>query len=152
VKISVALAGIQRLYIDTAPFIYYIEKHPDYGPVVRRIFEVINTSQIEVLTSVITLAETLTKPLKSGDKTVEQAYRALLQHTQHVTLLPVTVAVADETANLRARYNLRTPDALQLAAALDERCDTFLTNDLTLRRITEVKILILDDLALDPPT
>ena len=29
-NISVALAGVQRLYIETAPLIYYVEENPTY--------------------------------------------------------------------------------------------------------------------------
>jgi predicted nucleic acid-binding protein len=46
---------------------------------------------------------------------------------------------------LRARYNLRTPDALQVATALVRRCEAFLTNDARLKRVTEIRVLTLDD-------
>jgi predicted nucleic acid-binding protein len=49
---------------------------------------------------------------------------------------------------LRARYNLRTPDALQISAALETSCQAFLTNDTQLKRVTELRMLILDELEL----
>jgi len=97
------------------------------------------------------LTETLTKPLKVADKAVEQAYRSLLQNTEHITLISVTDQVAERAAHLRAQYNLRTPDALHVAAAIDQSCDAFLTNDFTLRRITELRVLVLDELEIDQP-
>ena len=60
--------------------------------------------------------------------------------------MPVNEAIAARAAHLRAIYNLRTPDALQVAAALDANCDAFLTNDRGLKRVEELKILFLDDL------
>jgi len=47
---------------------------------------------------------------------------------------------------LRAKYRLQLPDALQLAVALVSRCDVFLTNDARLKQISEVRVLLLDDL------
>ncbi|MBC7814560.1 MAG: type II toxin-antitoxin system VapC family toxin, partial [Burkholderiales bacterium] len=148
-KISSSLAAVQRLYIETSPFIYYVENHPIYSDKMDNIFDGINARQIEVLSSVITLSETLTKPLKTGDKVVEQAYRALFQQTHYITLLPINISVAERTADLRARYNLKTPDALHLAAALDSGCNAFLTNDLALKRVTEIHVLALDEMDLD---
>jgi predicted nucleic acid-binding protein len=149
VRISNALVNIQHLYIETSPFIYYVENYPVYANKMDAIFEIVNTKPIEVITSVVTLAETLTKPLKTGDKTVEQAYRTLLQQTQNIALIPITAQIAERTADLRSRYNLRTPDALHIAAALDFGCGAFVTNDFALQRVKELPILILDDLEFD---
>ena len=41
--------------------------------------------------------------------------------------------------------------ALHVAAAIDASCDAFLTNDLGIKRVTEIKILVLDELELAPP-
>ncbi len=147
-KIADALASVQQLYIETAPIIYYAEDHHDYSDKMQAIFLRVNMGSIEAVTSVITLTETLAKPLKTGDKIVEQAYRSLLQHTQNIRLIPIDADVAERAADFRARYNLRTPDALHLATALASSCQAFLTNDLTFRRVSELSILILDDLEL----
>jgi predicted nucleic acid-binding protein len=45
-------------------------------------------------------------------------------------------------------YNLTLPDALQVAAALQAQCDGFLTNDSALGRVTELRVLLLNDLEL----
>ncbi len=54
--------------------------------------------------------------------------------------------IADTAAELRARFRLRTPDALQLATAIETGCGAFLTNDHASRRVTDIRVLILDDL------
>jgi predicted nucleic acid-binding protein len=43
---------------------------------------------------------------------------------------------------------LTLTDALQVAAALNAGCGTFLTNDVTLKRVTELRVLLLDELEL----
>ena len=81
---------------------------------------------------------------------VEQAYRTLLQSTKHVTLLPISTPVADRAAKVRSQYNLRTPDALHVASAIEAGCDALLTNDRALRHISEIRVFLLDELELDP--
>jgi predicted nucleic acid-binding protein len=49
---------------------------------------------------------------------------------------------------ISARYSLRTPDALQVATALAAGCAALLTNDVRLQRVTELRVLVLDELEL----
>ena len=98
--------------------------------------------------SVITLTEVLTLPKRLGNTLVEQAYRDLLLNSRNFTLLPIDIQAAEIAADLRARYNLRTPDAIQIAAALSAGCEAFLTNDAALKRVTELRVLTLDELEL----
>ena len=43
---------------------------------------------------------------------------------------------------------MRLPDALQIAVAIQEGCEAFLTNDRRLARVAELRVLLLDDLEL----
>lgn len=78
--------------------------------------------------------------------TQETGYRNLLLATPGIVSRIVDSAVATTAAALRARYGLKTPDALQVATALTENCEAFLTGDKGLRRVTELRVLVLDDL------
>ena len=148
-KISEALEGIQRLYTETAPLIYYVEENPTYVAKMDAIITAIEDRPIEAVSSVITLTEVLTRPFKLGNANLAQEYRDILLHSGEFRLLPVTSRLAESAADLRARYNLRTPDALHVAASIDARCDAFLTNDTGIKRVTEVAVLVLDELELD---
>jgi predicted nucleic acid-binding protein len=149
VKISDALEGIQRLYTETAPLIYYVEENPTYVAKMDAIIEAIEDRPIEAVSSVITLTEVLTRPVKLGNARLEREYRDILLHSGGFRLLTITARIAESAAALRARYNLRTPDALHVAAAIDVRCDAFLTNDIGIKRVTEITVLVLDELELD---
>jgi len=149
VKISDALEGIQRLYTETAPLIYYVEEHPTYVAKMDAIIATIEERPIEAVSSVITLTEVLTHPLKLGNARLVLEYRDILLNSGRFRLLQVTSRIAESAADLRARYNLRTPDALHVAAGIDARCDAFLTNDTGIKRVTEIAVLVLDELELD---
>ena len=145
-RLGTALGGVTRLGLDTAPVVYLVEMHPRYGPLVLEIFDRMARGRLRAVTSVVTLAEVLVRPFQRGDVRLEASYRNLLQRSANVDLLPIADEVAARAAELRARYRLRLADALQVALALQASCEAFLTNDLTLRRVTELRILLLDEL------
>jgi predicted nucleic acid-binding protein len=148
VKIDDALTGVGQLCIETAPFIYYTENRAGYVDKMRAIFQRAVDEHIAIVTSTITLTECLTKPQRDNDTGLITAYKAMLRATHRVRLVSVDDTVAGRAADLRARYNLRTPDALHIATALVTGCDAFLTNDLRLKRVTEIRVLALDELEL----
>jgi predicted nucleic acid-binding protein len=114
VKISDALGGIQRLYTETAPLIYDVEEIPTYVAKMDAMIGAIEDSPIEAVSSVITLTEVLTHPLKLGNARLVQAYCDILLNSRRFRLLPITSRIAESAAALRARDNLRTPDALHV--------------------------------------
>lgn len=140
------LADVNRLFLDTAPFIYFVEKHSTYLDRCREIFQRINAGEIIGVSSVITLTEVLPVPIRDGDNQIEKAYRNILLNSRNFSLIVIGNSVAERAARLRARYRLRTSDALQIASALIAGCDAFLTNDRGLVRVTDLKILVIDDL------
>lgn len=150
-NIGDALAGIQRLYTETAPLIYYVEENPTYLAKMNAIIEAIEDNPIEAISSVITLTEVLTHPLRLGQARLVQEYRDILLNSKEFRLLPITPRIAESAADLRARYNLRTPDALHVASSIDARCNAFLTNDVGIKRVTEISVLVLDELELTSP-
>lgn len=103
---------------------------------------------IAAYSSVITLTEVLAQPKRAHNPAVEDEYRDLLLHSRNFNLIPIDYSIAEIAADLRARYRLRTPDALQLAATINIGCEVFLTNDAALQRVTELRVLVLDELEL----
>ena len=145
IRLDDALGNITTLGFDTAPFIYFIERHPTYIDRVRAIFQRVDSGVVIGYSSMITLTETLTQPKQTGNRHLEQAYRSVLLHSRNFTLLPITAVIAERAADLRARYRIRTPDALQLAGALDVGCQAFVTNDGGLKRVTDLRVIVLDE-------
>ena len=128
--------------------IYLIEANPRYDDLVTEIFSRIAAGLLNGFTSTITLAEVLTQPLQHGDIVLQQEYRDLLLHSENLHFITIDSHVAELAADLRARYRLRTPDALQIAVTINQGCEAFLTNDTGLRSVTELPVLVLDDLEL----
>ena len=97
------------------------------------------------------LTKVLVQPVRTGDTAVAKRYKAVLLNSNHFRLEPLTPAIAHRAADVRARYNLKTPDAIHVATAIAPGCDAFLTNDTGIKRVTEIAVIILDELELEPP-
>ena len=148
-KLDDALQGVSRLGVDTAPVIYFMEANPQYDALVTEIFQRIANGNPEAYSPVITLVEVLVQPLRANDQQLVQDHKDLLLHANHFTTVALSPAIAASAADFRARYHsLRTPDALQIAAAMENGCQALLTNDTKLKQVTELSILILDELQL----
>ena len=110
------------------------------------VVEQIETRAIRAFTSALTLTEVLVVPKRNGDLVLEAAYKSILLGGKNLSLVAIEAATADMAANLRAKYSLRTPDALQVSSAIINNCDAILTNDQGLKRVTELRVLVLDEL------
>jgi predicted nucleic acid-binding protein len=114
---------------DTAPLIYLIEEHPIWLPIIQPFFEAISQGHLQGITSTVTLTEVLVHPLRRKDTVLAEHYRRVLLNARNVSMLPVSSTVAEQAALLRAKYGLRTPDAIQLATAQEAGASSFVTND-----------------------
>ena len=144
-KVSDALSGVSKIYFDSAPLVYYVEENPAYVGQMDAIIEQIERATVEAFSSVILLPEVLMLPTRLGKTELVKAYREILFNSQHFQLVAVSAEIAERATNLRAAYNLRTPDAIHVATALETGCEIFLTNDNGLKRLSEIRVLILDD-------
>lgn len=131
--------------LDTAPLIYFIEENPTYIETVRLFFEAMERDDFWVVTSTITLLEVLVHPLRSNNKKLATEYRDILLNSKLMTL-EVSSAIAEQAAELRAVHNIRTPDAIQISAALNAGATHFFTNDIKLPTIPSIKILSINEL------
>lgn len=145
-KVSEALQGVARLFLDTAPVIYYVERHPQYAPVADDIFNRIDAGTLPAVTSPVTLVECLVVPYRLGQSDVRQNFTDLIVRGQGITFVPLSDLIADRAAELRSKYNLSLTDACQVATALAAGCDALLTNDVGLKRVQELTILVLAEL------
>jgi predicted nucleic acid-binding protein len=133
------------VYLDTNPVIYSVEKNPTYWPLLEPLWQAARGGTVEIVSSDLTLMETLVGPLKSGDTALADAFELLFQQAQ-TRLLPITQPVLREAARLRATTNLKTPDALHAATAQHAGCVLFVTNDVSFRGVANLPLVILDDL------
>lgn len=125
--------------VDTAPFIYILESNVQFADQFVGLFEAAAAGKLGIVLSTITLAEVLTGPLKAGQNALAKRYENALSA---YTLISVTPSIAALAAQMRARYRLKLPDAIQLATALDTGAAAFVTHDRDFSQVTGMNILM----------
>jgi predicted nucleic acid-binding protein len=114
--------------------------------VLRPIFSALTIGQFSAVTATITLIETLVHPLRSNRPDLAQTYQDILLNAQHLTCYNLSPAISLKAAEIRAQFNFRTPDALQLATAVQANATFFLTNDRQLQRFSQLQVILVDSL------
>ena len=132
--------GSGSVALDTAVFIYFIEEDPRFLPLIDPLFREADEGTRELVTSALTLLEVLVVPLRVRNRAVADRYEALLTRSRGIRLVALTQDQLRAAAQLRATTSVKTPDALQLVAAIGAGCQTFLTNDRRLPLVPGLEI------------
>lgn len=137
--------GAGPIALDTPIFIYFIEEHERFLPLVEPLFEAIEQGKLAAVTSGLTLMETLVHPYRHGDVSLAAQYEAFLTRSRGLRLIEPSVALLRTAAELRARLGVKAPDAIQLATAAHGGCSRLLTNDRRLPEIPGLEVKQLSD-------
>ncbi len=130
------------VYLNANFVIYFIELNPVWGPKVTAHLTALLAKGDHLAISDLTRLECQVGPLMAGNTVLLNQFTTFFQ-SPDVRVLPLTAAVCDRAAVLRAKYRFRTPDAIHLAAAIEHGCDRFLTNDIKLKSCMEITVEVL---------
>lgn len=140
--------GDGPLALDTAVFIYFIEKHRRFLAALDPVFAAIDAGRLPAVASSLTLLEVLVVPYRAGNAALAERYEQVLTRSRGLRLIDIDRAQLRAAAQLRAVHaGLRTPDAVQVSAALAGGCSALLTNDRDLPAVPGLRILQLKDFA-----
>jgi predicted nucleic acid-binding protein len=131
--------------LDSSIFIDLIEEHPRFLAVVKPLFASIAAREVAAVTSFLTLLEVLVRPLRANLPALAAEYEQILTRSTGITVIPLDLALLRLAAQLRATCGLKTPDALQVAAALESGCSGFLTNDERIPQVPGLRVLRAQD-------
>lgn len=134
------------IFLDTAPFIYFFEQHPDYFPALETLFAQLYKTDAQAITSIITYIELTTHPARQGKNQLVRKYRDYLSNSENISLFPLDMDIADHVVELRAKYHFKTPDAIQLGTAVACGADYIITNDKAWQRFEGIKVVLVGDL------
>jgi Predicted nucleic acid-binding protein, contains PIN domain len=137
----------KKIFLDTAPLIYYIEENPLYTGVLNDLFTTGKTKKNQFISSVVTLIEVLVLPLREGKTELAETYKQILTGSHSIEIVDINVDISVIAARLRADKALKTPDAIQVATAIYTSSDYFLTNDKRLKSINEIEVITVDELS-----
>lgn len=112
------------IYLDTCLVIYLTEEDPKWFARVSSAVE--RATDVRFAISPLVQMECLVGPLRRGDAVLQREY---LDAFAELEVLGMPEQVFLQAAQLRARFGLKTPDALHLACAQHHRCEGLWTND-----------------------
>ena len=139
------LEKYQIVGIDTVAFIYHFEENEKYLPFTNILFEMIENGKVRAVTSTITLMEILVKPKRDGNQKAANEYKFILQTFPNLEIRNIDAEVAERAAEIRAKYGVKPPDALQVAASLINNAEVFITNDRELKKIREIETIVMNE-------
>jgi len=146
VRLRTFLRGHRLIGLDTSVFIYQIEANARYLSFTDHIFSWLERPGSQGVTSTITMTELLVQPYRDFDEQRLDEFYALISRFPNLHWVAPNLEIADLAAQLRARYRLRTPDALQAATVLQSQATGLITNDPVFARVEALETLVLDQL------
>ena len=129
------------VYLDACCFIYLVEGQPEWRTVVEQRIRGLEPIS-KLITSQLARLECRTKPMRDANRSLLERYDMLFG-ADRVVVLDVSEQVIDRATELRARYGLKTPDAIHLATALESSAAEFWTADAALSRCTDIAVIVL---------
>lgn len=131
--------------VDTMLFVYHFEGNERFGPAAGRLLQAAEDGRCRLVASVLALLEVLVVPKRHGKDDLCQRYRDLFESFPNLSLVPIECEVVEIASDLRARHDLRTPDALHLATAIHAGAESFVSEDRRLRGIQGVRVVGLEE-------
>ncbi|HEX4056615.1 MAG TPA: type II toxin-antitoxin system VapC family toxin [Tepidisphaeraceae bacterium] len=132
-----------RFYLDASTIVYSVEsRSPFREAVLSRLGQVEGTPGGILLTSRLSRLECRVKPLRENNAALLATYEGFFTRAL-VNVIEIGPNIVERATELRARYGLKTPDAIHVATAIEEHADLLLTGDRELARCGEVKVEIL---------
>lgn len=118
-----------KVYLDSNFFIYTLEGIEPWVRGAAQVLAALDQGDCIAVTSELSLAECLVRPLELGRMEVVRLFLEFLQDRPSFSVVPVSREVLITAAELRARSRIKLPDAIHAATAQREACFSFLTND-----------------------
>ncbi len=135
----------QVIALDTSVFIYHLEKRAPFEAIVSKLLSSIESGDSFGVFASIGVLELLVRPKKLGQASLVREYKELIATFPHLFLINLDEAIIEKSAELRAHYGIKTPDAIHIATAIVSGANFFVTNDRRLKKVKEMKIKLLSE-------
>lgn len=128
-----------RVCPDAMVLIYLIQKDATFGP---RAEACLKAHPGDYVSSELVRSETLVLPVRNADQPLIDEFEDYFR-LQVVEMVPLDRPVFDRVTDIRARHGFKTPDATNLAAAVQAGCDVFITNEPKLAKYTGIRVVLI---------
>ena len=133
-----------RICIDSNVFISIHNQEPNHTDC-EKIINAIETNQHKGLVSLIVISELLVGYYQIGE--ISELNLFMSKAKVLYELIPISLDIAQEAAELRALYRIRLPDALILATAKLHNAEYLISNDIKLIKKPYIPIITVENFA-----
>ena len=135
------MTDFKRVFIDTAPIIYFLENSS-----IKKFFTRCMKEHIQIVTSTLTIEEYLVSPYSKGKLEYVDNFKRFIEY-MNIEVVDIDSSIAEQGAKIRGQYkNFKAMDALQIATSIVKKCDMFFTNDKQLRQEKELPCMTMEDI------
>ncbi|HVE66591.1 MAG TPA: PIN domain-containing protein [Thermoanaerobaculia bacterium] len=128
---------------DSGPWIHWGEQNESFLPDLTPMMDSLAEGNLVVISSVLALVEVLTGSFRSRNEVRSRRFLNLFEATEGVEVLDVDREIGIAAARFRARYGLRTPDAIHVATGVAAGASAFVTTDRRLSVVREIEVRVL---------
>ena len=140
------MTDFRRVFLDTAPIIYFLENSSLYMRAMGDFFAKCVKEHIQIVTSALTIEEYLVAPYSDGKMEYVDNFKRFIEY-MNIEVVNINPVIAEQGAKIRGKYKgFKAMDALQIATAIVSGCDMFFTNDKQLRQEKELPCMTMEDI------
>jgi predicted nucleic acid-binding protein len=126
--------------------IHLVEGHLALGKELTHLSDLIERKLIAPLTSELTLAEVMVKPLRDRDMRLQDSYQKLLAKDGPLIVVPISRDILMKAAEVRAAVGGKLPDAIHVATAIDLTSKALITLETRLKHPQIVSVVHLSQI------
>lgn len=131
-----------KIYLDSVILVYYLDHVGAFQVRAANRLGALYAVGDTVAVSDLVRMECRMDPIRAGDTARLARFDGFFSRPD-VQKVPITTGVFDRATQIRAVHGYKSIDSINLAAAVEGGCHTFLTNDLQLRGFPDVTVEIL---------
>lgn len=134
-----------KVFIDTAPFVYFFEGDSDLSIKSRDLFLKLINGDYEIYTSYISEVEMKVLPQRNKQTKKIIIMDSFIEEFG-INKLGIGIREYKTALEIRANYtHIKLIDAFQLSIAINNRCDYFITNDKELKKYDQINVILVDE-------
>lgn len=146
VVMNKAIETASKIYLDANCIIYFVERTDELQARIAQLISYAGEHELGLACSEIGVAECLYGAFKMANQALEATYNDIFYNIALFELCPLDGDRAKEAARLGADKSLKLVDATHFLAAIELKCDVFVTNDARIRSSHGVQVVQLKEL------
>lgn len=145
VSLKKLFQNCDSVYLDTNVLVYFFQDDERYSTIIEEIFDILEAEMTDVYFSSILLTELLVYPFKKGRAETAASWLNYFKIKKNIHIVNLDPKIAVDASFLRAKYDIKAPDSIHMATAMQRKNGLFLTNDNDLKKVQEVKVICIED-------